>query len=53
MKRIIVALLIAVCVSVTGCGGGKSSEETRSAVDFTVVDRDDIPEELMTIILKL
>ncbi len=50
MKRIIVALLIAVCVSVTGCGGGKSSEETRSAVDFTVVDRDDIPEELMTII---
>lgn len=50
MKKIIFAVLIAICAVVTGCGSQKSSVATKSEVDFTVVSKNDIPEELAQII---
>ncbi len=50
MKKIIFAVLIAICAVVTGCGSQKSSVATKSQVDFTVVSKNDIPEELAQII---
>lgn len=47
MKRnIFITLAVIICAIMVGCSGNKANDEARSDVEFTVVPRDDIPEEL-------
>lgn len=50
MKKRIIAVLATLILLVTGCSAEQLSTEKLQDIDFTVVDEDDIPEELMEMI---
>lgn len=47
MKKIIILALLVTTV-LTGCSGGEKKKENRKNIEFTVVPRVDIPQELLT-----
>lgn len=49
-RKIFIVLAAVVCAVLIGCSGKKTGDEARSDIEFTVVPRDDIPEELKTLI---
>ena len=50
MKRLSVIILAVMLVLCMGCSSKKTSDENKTPVDFTVVEKESIPEELLTMI---
>lgn len=50
MKKTGLIIVIMLCILFTGCTDSKTKEDIRSDVEFTVVPRDDIPEELLKVV---
>lgn len=51
MKKVfLIVIAIVICGLTVGCTGNKVKDSSRSDVEFTVVPRDDIPDELMKFI---
>lgn len=50
IKKIRTYLLCIFCLLLAGCGLGSDSDGTRTALDFTVVESDKVPQELKKVI---